>query len=150
MAFKETLTPILGDAAISYDPEYETSAEFMNGKFKELLENDVELLKQINVLEDNMSNTFSSSVTVYDQAQDVLSIPKSGIYLCVPTNLNIPSSDYFYIIASVWANTDKQFFAMGTMSKTCYVGTIAGGVFQGWQQIATMTQVQAMIDAAIA
>ena len=50
MAFKETLTPLLGDNAISYEPKYETTTEFMNGKFKELLDNDLALREQINVL----------------------------------------------------------------------------------------------------
>lgn len=45
----ETLTPILGDTA-SYDPKTETTPDFMNKKFKELLENDKASAEQINVL----------------------------------------------------------------------------------------------------
>lgn len=45
-----TLTPFLGDNAIEYIPEYETTLEFMNGKFAELLMNDKDLDNKINVL----------------------------------------------------------------------------------------------------
>lgn len=47
----KTLTPILGEKA-TYDPKEETTPEFMNGKFEELLENDKSLKNQINVLND--------------------------------------------------------------------------------------------------
>lgn len=47
----EKLTQILGIEASDYPPEHETTPEFMNEKFNELLLNDKELLKQINVLE---------------------------------------------------------------------------------------------------
>lgn len=49
-----TLTPILGDEA-PYDPNTETTPEFMNGKFKELLENDTAIAQQINVLKTKTS-----------------------------------------------------------------------------------------------
>lgn len=52
MAFElpyKTLTPILGEQA-TYDPTAETTPDFMNGKFNELLKNDTEIAKQINVL----------------------------------------------------------------------------------------------------
>ena len=45
----EKLTQILGMEATDYPPEHETTPEFMNKKFNELLVNDKELLKQINV-----------------------------------------------------------------------------------------------------
>ena len=46
----EQLTQILGIEASDYPPEHETTPEFMNQKFNELLVNDKELLKQINDL----------------------------------------------------------------------------------------------------
>lgn len=46
----DVLTPILGGSSTEYEPEYETSCDFMNGKFNELLENDKYLNNQINVL----------------------------------------------------------------------------------------------------
>lgn len=52
MAFElpyKTLTPILGEQA-TYDPTAETTPDFMNGKFNELLKNDTEIAKQINDL----------------------------------------------------------------------------------------------------
>ncbi|MBE6021684.1 MAG: hypothetical protein E7231_00460 [Cellulosilyticum sp.] len=45
----KTLTPILGNDA-TYDAHIETTPDFMNGKFKELLENDKATAEQINVL----------------------------------------------------------------------------------------------------
>lgn len=51
----EKLTPIMGKDA-QYDPKIETTPEFMNNKFKELLENDIEAEKQINDLNDNKAN----------------------------------------------------------------------------------------------
>lgn len=42
-----TLTQILGNTA-TYDPKTETTPEFMNGKFDELLKNDTYLLQQLN------------------------------------------------------------------------------------------------------
>ena len=50
MAFHNTLTEFKGDEATAYEPEYETTTEFMNGKFQECLENDLDLLNKINVL----------------------------------------------------------------------------------------------------
>lgn len=46
----EKLTQILGDLATEHTPESETTPEFMNGKFDELLVNDKYLYNQINVL----------------------------------------------------------------------------------------------------
>ena len=52
MAFNlphSSLTPILGNDA-PYDPKTETTPNFMNSKFQELLENDSSLAQQINNL----------------------------------------------------------------------------------------------------
>ncbi len=41
MAFHNNLTPFLGEDATEYAPEHETTTEFMNGKFQEVLDNDL-------------------------------------------------------------------------------------------------------------
>lgn len=46
----ENLTLIKGKDATEYEPNHETTPEFMNGKFSELLENDKAIKNQINVL----------------------------------------------------------------------------------------------------
>lgn len=50
------LTPILGDKATDHTPESETTPDFMNGKFTELLENDKSLDERINDLSTNKAN----------------------------------------------------------------------------------------------
>ena len=80
-----TLTPILGDEA-PYDPNTETTPEFMNGKFKELLENDTAIAQQINVLNKKTSSgknmqCYVEICRIYDKKYIiVLTIAYTGVY----------------------------------------------------------------------
>lgn len=72
----ETLTPILGDKA-TYDPTTETTPDFMNGKFGELLQNDKLLKDQINVL--NYDRGYLNTTHLPDETY-ISTIKKNGKY----------------------------------------------------------------------
>lgn len=67
-----TLTPILGEEATDHTPESETTPEFMNSKFNELLENDKTVANQVDLLNGKFEfstctllNGWTGSVTAY-------------------------------------------------------------------------------------
>ena len=63
----ETLTEIKGENATEWSPEYETTPEFMNGKYNELLANDKALKQQINDLDKrNYILSSADGTTDYD------------------------------------------------------------------------------------
>ena len=84
----ETLTPILGDTA-SYDPKTETTPDFMNKKFKELLENDKASAEQINVLNENMRR-FGIETVPAQNGGDANDIKETGIRFIFNCG-NVPS-----------------------------------------------------------
>ncbi len=71
MAFHNNLTPFLGEDATEYAPEHETTTEFMNGKFQEVLDNDLWL--KINTVKTYKSLTeINPNFTINTPVKDVI------------------------------------------------------------------------------
>ena len=148
----ETLTPILGEAATEYIPESETTPEFMNGKFAELLENDKNLDNKINVLNNNRG--YLSSVSLSNNT-DFNTITQNGKYV-VNTNINSPvtsSSLTYSIDVTSHANASGEIIrctqtatAINSNYKT-YKRVLNSGVWQPWEPIATTTKTSFLCSA---
>lgn len=156
----ETLTPILGDTA-SYDPKTETTPDFMNKKFKELLENDKASAEQINVLSGNQNGLkfytsltqINSSFTISTSITDIyLSMKDNSIamFLIGGTNTVYPAQFGQCIIYKSTTNRDSIEFTDATTGKkyigTCHVNYTGG--FSGWDQIVTASMLST-IDARL-
>jgi hypothetical protein len=103
----EVLTEIKGDNAIDHTPESETTPDFMNGKFNELLQNDKELykhvVKKVEITENTDLNTLTDLNTEWitgtnGVAHSCLNTPYSSIPSFNVRNIPITyagSSSYF-------------------------------------------------------
>lgn len=142
----EKLTQILGIEATDYPPEHETTPEFMNKKFNELLVNDKELLKQINVLESMLKVKYitNKTVTLADYREQGIycfasnctftDIPagKNGWLVVLPTNRLSPNLD----CKQIW----MRWGTPTTNSWMTYERMIAGDIIGEWTQYATTTK----------
>ena len=127
MAYKTTLTPILGE-----DVE-ETTAEFMNMKFAELLGNTEDNRNQISILNDVKSASGIST--------DVLQLPKGKWFAAGLTNA--PTTGWYIYNITYLADGYRHIRANGYSDNRGkeYFGMIEANVFQGWKNLATSDKI---------
>lgn len=135
----EQLTQILGIEASDYPPEHETTPEFMNQKFNELLVNDKELLKQINDCSKNKVLTTLAEVNNPNLESGIYSAEGEGVRMSFSTSV---SSDYYVLIV----NKHRLNPGYGTQlaipydnaaQRGIYYRICAAGTWSPWRTIAT-------------
>lgn len=143
----KVLTEIKGNKTTDYAPEYETTPEFMNGKFNELLKNDIELDKQINVL--NNDRGYLTTKRLDTDANDFVD---NGKY--TGRGKNFPDDDFWNI--DVTKHNDsfitqiavKFASSNGFESEQCVkFRSKMLGVWQPWEKIATTVKTSFLCSA---
>lgn len=127
-----TLTPFLGDNATEYIPEYETSLEFMNSKFAELLVNDKDLDNKINVLYTNYLGDAKDLNTLITEVEGWVSNAINSPFTNVEIRVKA-INDYWILQEATDLNT--------TGKPTIYRRYRMDNVWQPWQQIATTEEI---------
>ena len=140
----EQLTQILGIEASDYPPEHETTPEFMNQKFNELLVNDKELLKQINVLKKIAYTTqesyFIQGETVLDFATKNSNSTKFVIAGITPSDLPISSEGWVSVESEIPSSARKRVvFKPYLQGRYEYYRELFNGEWRSeWKQIVTV------------
>ena len=147
----EKLTQILGNLATEHTPESETTPEFINGKFDELLFNDKYLYNQINVLKSvkTIYRDFAAvneSFNQYTPIEDVISAMADYSMLIAttyrPENIGIyPSASGELIITKSIINRTKVEFISYTGEQ--YIAN-NGDRFSGFKKVVTEDMLASM------
>lgn len=132
----EKLTPILGETATEYTPENETTPEFMNGKFEELLANDK-----------NLDNKINDCLQYRGVITSISQIDKDGYYY---VNLGDSTFPYPYGILKIVSGYGEKVATYDTTGndKKTYKNVKTSGANWGvWQPIATITKTPVTLTA---
>lgn len=144
----ETLTPILGDTA-SYDPKTETTPDFMNKKFKELLENDKASAEQINVLNEKTVKSY-----ILEQSIDLNEFKELNRELITANNtvsqncLNTPIDGISSFNVRNYSLTDTSYLfqELRSFNRHVYFRTYDSynDVWYDWNEYATVDMIKSL------